>query len=511
MIAAALVSPTAALDALVAGLLATLVARAGPYPRLEWRRGLYGYAAALAGLFWPALFAQRPLALVVLLAVAVLAPPATRLAHRLLTPLDLPTLAWPALALTWLAVPILGVAPQGRSPAWPALLAAGVIAAVGLALYSRLLAGTALLGAAVGIAMLALGAEASGAAVLSNTVPTAMALGAVFVPWSTGSLVLAIPASLAAAAVLALAGPWLATLGLPPLVAPFALVALAALVGLRVAGVRRWLPGRPAAIPIVAVGHPELAAAHWRARRRLLALLRGASRVCVLSGAGVSTAAGLPDFRGPFGLAARGRRVTLKDFVADAAARAEYWQQEEAFVHLVRRASPAPLHRALAELHRRGRLSAVVTQNVDALHQAAGVPDERVIEIHGHLREVFCLDCAARFPREDVSERLAAGHGQLYCPACQGLLKSAGVMFGERVSPDVLDRALQALLASDVLLILGTSLTVFPVADMLQWARQAGIPVAIVNATPTPFDSQATIAVIGDVGPIVCDAVDLPA
>jgi NAD-dependent protein deacetylase/lipoamidase len=508
MAAAALVSLSGALLAIGACLLSTLVARVGRYPRREWQRGLYGYAAALAGLFWPALFARRPLALAALLGVAVLAPAVTRLAHRLLTPLDLPALAWPALVLTWLAVPLLGVAPPVAPTPAPRLLLAAVIALAALALYSRLLALAALLGALVGFAAVALGVGDSPAVLLSNTVPTAMALGAVFVPWSPGGLAVALPATLAVALLVPASGAWLAPLGLPVLVAPFAVATLAVLFALRTTNVRRRLPGRPAAIPIVAVGRPERAAAAWRARTRLLALVRQASRVCVLSGAGVSTAAGLPDFRGPFGLAARGRHVTLNDFVGSAEARAEHWRQEEDFLRRVRQAAPAPLHHALAELHRRGRVSAVVTQNVDGLHQAAGVPHEHVIEIHGNLREARCLDCGLTVPRERLSSRLAAGDGNLYCPACQGLLKSASVMFGERVSADVLDRALQALLTADLLLILGTSLTVFPVADMLQWARQAGIPVAIVNATPTPYDSQATIAVIGDVGPIVCDAVD---
>ena len=237
----------------------------------------------------------------------------------------------------------------------------------------------------------------------------------------------------------------------------------------------------------------------WAQQRRLAALVAGARRVCVLTGAGVSTAAGLPDFRGPQGLWARQGRITLDTFIDSADARERYWKEEEAFFGLVARARPAAAHRALVALHAEGRLAAVVPQNVDGLHQAAGLPDDKIIEIHGSLRRAVCVDCGWTTERAALSEAIAAGGATFYCEQCRGLLKGGSVMFGERVSPAALQASLCALLASDLLLVLGTSLAVAPASDLVRWARDAGIPVAIVNATPTRYDHQADVTVNTDV------------
>ncbi|HEX9749063.1 MAG TPA: Sir2 family NAD-dependent protein deacetylase, partial [Methylomirabilota bacterium] len=166
---------------------------------------------------------------------------------------------------------------------------------------------------------------------------------------------------------------------------------------------------------------------------------------------------------------------------------------------------PAATHKALAALGRQGRLSAVVTQNVDGLHQAAGLPAETVIELHGSIREAFCLDCGHVVERATLSSRIERGGAALYCPVCQGLLKGGSVMFGERVSPDRLDAALRAVLAADLLLVLGTSLLVAPASDLLRWARDAGVPIVIVNATPTPYDGDAAATLTADVDAVMVD------
>jgi NAD-dependent deacetylase len=220
----------------------------------------------------------------------------------------------------------------------------------------------------------------------------------------------------------------------------------------------------------------------------------------------VSTAAGLPDFRTLVGWSPTGP-IALDDFLETAASRERYWHDDERFFRLVRRAAPTTVHRALTALFRRGRLSAVVTQNVDRLHQAAGLPDDAVIELHGSIHEVVCIDCKAVMPRTLLSARLASNVGIVYCNRCQGLLKSGSVMFGEPVDPARLEAALRAVLASDLLLVLGTSLAVAPASDLVQWARDAGVPIAIVNATPTPYDKEATLTASGDVDAIVSRAV----
>jgi NAD-dependent deacetylase len=239
-------------------------------------------------------------------------------------------------------------------------------------------------------------------------------------------------------------------------------------------------------------------------RRSLEALVAGAGRVCVLTGAGVSTAAGLPDVRGLSGRGSWTRRIALDEFLASAQARAAYWQQEETFFQLVQRAEPSAAHHGLASLWRRGRLTGVVTQNVDGLHQAAGLPDEAVVELHGSLHRSACVDCGRGVPRAGLSAAAARGDS-LYCLLCRGLLKGGATMFGEPIDPALLDAALRALLEADLLLVLGTSLRVAPAADVVRWARDAGVPVAVVNATATPLDGEAVLVLHDDVNEVLGD------
>jgi NAD-dependent protein deacetylase/lipoamidase len=497
--------PRAALMSGTACLLATLVARTLTYPSSEWRRGLYGYTGALVGLCWGAVFNAGVMEWLMLGVASIVSAPATRLAHRLLTPRELPALALPALCLVWLAT---GVLPRGV-PGEPAPLAmqfvAWALVLAGLAIYSRLLASTALLGALVGLVVSVALAPAMAPGIVGNALPAAAAIGGLFLPLTTPVLVIAVLGSAVAGTLFWALAPVLGAQGLPLLVAPFNLVTLAILAGLRLHAVRRRIPGRPAPLPLAAVGRPEVARRAELARRRLDELVRGAKSLCVLTGAGVSTAAGIPDFRGPSGLWGRTPLITLDDFVRSADARALYWKEEERFFRLVQSAGPAAVHRALAALEERGRLSAVITQNVDGLHQAAGLPADKVIELHGDIRHVACLDCGRTVARE---LDMAARSGACYCPACRGLLKGGSVMFGEAVRPERLDAALRALLASDLLLVLGTSLAVAPASDIVGWARDAGIPVAIVNATPTPYDTHAAVTVTADVGLVMLDVLD---
>ena len=497
----AVLAPRAALMGVFACALATVMARHQRYPTAEWRRGLYGYAAALAGTFWGVLFEGAFLSWVLLIMAAAICPPLTRLAHRLLTPRGVPALAAPALVLVWAALPLLPLMPLGddTAPSIATQALAWTLTLAGLAVYSRLTALAAVVGALAGIVVsLAMTGTVHGV-IVSNAMPTAVALAGVLLPWSPAAVVVAAVAA-AAAGTLA----WLGVLtvgawGVPVLVGPFNVVTVLVIAALRLPAVRRHVPGRPAPLPLASVGRPEVGRAMWARQRRLAALVARAQRVCVLTGAGVSTAAGLPDFRGPQGLWARQGRITLDAFIASAEARERYWKEEEAFFRLVAHARPAAVHRALVRLHAEGRLGAVVTQNVDGLHQAAGLPDAKVIEIHGSLRQAECLDCGWTMPRAELSEAIGAGAGTFYCERCRGLVKGGSVMFGERVDADVLQASLCALLGSDLLLVLGTSLAVAPASDMVHWAREAGIPVAIVNATPTRHDHHAEVTVNTDV------------
>lgn len=501
-------APTAAWAGAAGGGLATLVACARGYPAGAWRSGLYGYTGVLAGLFFGTLFAPDLTAGLVLALLAAASAPLTRTAHRILTPHELPTLVLPALCLVWLATPFLEPAaatpPVGTATqivGWSLLLA-------GLAVHSRLGAFAAVIGAGVGFGMSRILLGPIEPWLLSNTVLTAVALGGVFLPWSGATMGVAAFGAGAAGLLWWLTSPTLGAWGLPPLVAPFHVVTVIILCATRFRAIRRWLPGLPTPLPLATVGRPEDGRASCRTRRQLHDLVREAGRLVVLTGAGVSTAAGLPDFQDAFGLWNGQGRITVDDFLSSAAVRESHWLEEERFFHRVQRASPTETHRALFSLYRHGRLTAVITQNVDGLHQAAGLPPASAIELHGNIHQARCVDCGRTVARATLSAQIATGVTTLYCDRCQGLLTGGSLLLGERVEPGRLEAALRAVLSSDLLLVLGTSLAVAPASDLLQWARTAGIPVAMVNASPTPYDSQVTVKVTADVGPVLCDLLE---
>lgn len=243
---------------------------------------------------------------------------------------------------------------------------------------------------------------------------------------------------------------------------------------------------------------------------RARAVLDGAASVAVLTGAGISTDSGIPDYRGPNGVWTRDpeaeKRSTIDRYVADPQIRRDAWQHR--LTSQMWRAEPNAGHRALVELHRQGRLHTLVTQNVDGLHAAAGVPRERLVEVHGTVHEVECLGCGERAPMERALDRVRAGEDDPACRTCGGILKSATVMFGESLVADDLLRAERAAIEADVLLAVGTSLSVWPVAGMVPVALRAGHPLVVVNAEPTPFDGEAAAVVRGSVSEVLPVLVD---
>jgi NAD-dependent deacetylase len=230
--------------------------------------------------------------------------------------------------------------------------------------------------------------------------------------------------------------------------------------------------------------------------------LTGARRICVLTGAGISTDSGIPDYRGPNGLWTRDpdaeKLVTLSYYLADPDIRRRAW--------LMRRdlqagdVAPNAGHRALADLERQGRLLALVTQNVDGLHQAAGSSPDRVLEIHGTVHEVECLSCHDRTTMRSALDRVDAGEPDPACLVCGGILKSATVSFGQELDERVLAAAAEAAADCDVFLAVGTSLQVWPVAGLAEIAAAYGARVGIVNAEPTPFDDLAHLVVREPIG-----------
>jgi len=231
--------------------------------------------------------------------------------------------------------------------------------------------------------------------------------------------------------------------------------------------------------------------------------------ITVLTGAGLSTAAGIPDFRGPEGVWTRHpdkeRLLDIDVFVGDAAARAEGWRDWRD--HPAWSARPSPAHRALARLVEAGECRTVLTQNIDGLHQAAGTPDDAVVEMHGSLATTSCLGCAWSCPTRDVVARLDA-EPDPRCDGCGGILKPDVVYFGEALSGDLLRRADAAARGSDVFVAIGTTLQVYPVAALAGTAVRAGAELVVVNASPTAYDREATRVVrdpIEDAVPALVD------
>jgi NAD-dependent deacetylase len=222
--------------------------------------------------------------------------------------------------------------------------------------------------------------------------------------------------------------------------------------------------------------------------------LRAASQVSVLSGAGISTESGIPDFRGPQGVWTRNPAAqamfTLDNYLADPAVRELAWRNRLA--HPAWEARPNAGHRALVALERSGRLRAIVTQNIDGLHQRAGNDPARVIEIHGTLFDVECLSCGRSTSMRDNLDRVESGELDPACLVCGGIQKAATISFGQALKIDVLRAAQRAAQQCEVLLAVGTTLQVQPAAGLAEIAVAAGARLVIVNRDPTPYDDLAS-------------------
>jgi NAD-dependent deacetylase len=228
----------------------------------------------------------------------------------------------------------------------------------------------------------------------------------------------------------------------------------------------------------------------------------GSSRNTVaFTGAGVSTASGVPDFRSPGGIWSRYQPVTIQEFTASEEARRRYWRYKKETYRDFATARPNPAHHALARLETEGRLAAVITQNIDGLHQEAG--NRAVLELHGTNRRVSCLACARSYPAALIQDRLVAGCDVPTCDACGGILKAATISFGQPLPRDVLAEAWRLAAACDLFLVLGSSLVVQPAAALPEAAAAAGARVVIVNREATPLDGLAAHVLRGEVEEIL--------
>lgn len=230
-----------------------------------------------------------------------------------------------------------------------------------------------------------------------------------------------------------------------------------------------------------------------------------ARRVVVLTGAGISTDSGIPDFRGPQGLWTRNPKAEklsdIRYYMSDPEVRRLAWQSR--LDHSALSARPNAGHLALVDLERRGKLHALITQNIDELHQIAGNSPEKVIEVHGTLRKAMCMSCGWRGPMQETLERVRAGEADPPCLACGGILKSATISFGQALVPEVIDRALTVAAQADVLVAVGSTLQVYPVAGAVPAAKSAGAKVAIINRDPTAMDDIADAVLPGSISEIL--------
>lgn len=234
--------------------------------------------------------------------------------------------------------------------------------------------------------------------------------------------------------------------------------------------------------------------------RDAAALIRAARRAVAFTGAGLSTESGIPDFRSPGGVWSKydPEEFSYPRFCASAEARQKYWQFGLEFYPLLRDAAPNAGHLALAELERRGRLRCVITQNIDDLHRKAGSRD--VIELHGNATRVACLQCEAAWPRDVVQARLLAGEWDPRCERCGGLIKPTTISFGQAMPEPETSRAFTEARAADLMLVVGSSLQVFPAAELVPTAKRAGARVVLVNLQPTPYDGIADVVIHGRAG-----------
>jgi NAD-dependent deacetylase len=238
---------------------------------------------------------------------------------------------------------------------------------------------------------------------------------------------------------------------------------------------------------------------------RVRGWVAAAERIVVLTGAGISTDSGIPDFRGPNGVwtknPAAEKTATLQNYLADADVRRLSWQNRLASPAWD--AQPNAGHRAIIELERQGKLIAVVTQNIDELHQKAGNDPALVVEVHGTMRRAHCWDCDWEGDMEAVLDRVRAGEDDPACLECGGILKSATISFGQALVPEVIDRALRVAEQCDLLLAVGSSLQVYPAANVVPRAKDAGAWVVIVNAEPTQYDRMADAVLRGSISELL--------
>jgi len=239
-------------------------------------------------------------------------------------------------------------------------------------------------------------------------------------------------------------------------------------------------------------------------------LIAGSPPLVVFTGAGVSTESGIPDFRSAGGLWARydPDEFSFENFVRSEEGRRRYWTVGRELYAAVRSARPNAAHHAIVRFDRLGLLDCVITQNIDNLHQRAGTPADKVVELHGNATRVRCLGCGDSYSRDEIQQRLEAGERVPGCERCGGILKPQTVLFGEPMPPDETRLAEKRSRTAGTFVVVGSSLVVYPAASMPVYAKQSGARLVIVNLTPTPLDSVADVVIPGQAGQVMAQLVE---
>ncbi|MCJ8500616.1 SIR2 family NAD-dependent protein deacylase [Desulfatitalea alkaliphila] len=241
---------------------------------------------------------------------------------------------------------------------------------------------------------------------------------------------------------------------------------------------------------------------------RLRELIAQSSRMVAFTGAGISTESGIPDFRSPGGLWTKYRPIEFQDFMASEEMRRESWHIKFATEKVIADAKPNKGHLALAHLYRQGKLSSVITQNIDGLHQVSGIPDDRVIELHGNTTYALCLDCHQRYELDQIRAIFLPDETVPHCDRCGGFIKTATISFGQAMPVEEMRRAEEETLACDLFVALGSSLVVFPAAGFPLMAKQNGARLVIINRDATKQDPYADLVINGSIGEVLGGLLD---
>jgi NAD-dependent deacetylase len=236
-------------------------------------------------------------------------------------------------------------------------------------------------------------------------------------------------------------------------------------------------------------------------------LIERSKRAVVFTGAGISTESGIPDFRSPGGVWSKNRVIYFDEFVRSRAARVEAWTRLFDGRGTLKKATPNAGHRAVSRLVETGKVTDVITQNIDGLHQASGVPPEKVIEVHGNATYAKCLSCGTRHEFDEIEPLFQATKEPPSCKACGGVVKSATISFGQAMPEEEMERAAEAALACDLFLAIGSSLVVYPAAGLPIAAKRGGAKLVILNRDPTELDHMADLVINAEIGPTLAKVV----